>query len=296
LRWHKFEGIRQTEQQIRSSNVIKRKKMNKRIIFATVILLMVSSILACEVTFSDIGGSTETIRGSGDVIEENRSVSDISSVELAMQGSLSIEIGSTEALRIEAEDNLLEYIETQLSAGRLVIKSQNGVNLRNTEPINYFLTVTGLDSIRISSSGDIQTPDLQAERFSITISSSGDLTMGDLDCTSLSVESSSSGILSMGTLTAETIDVRISSSGNVEIDGGQVQKQDITITSSGEYRAEDLASAEAEVTLTSSGTARIRVSDQLSGRLSSSGNIYYIGDPKVSVSTTSSGKAVQVDE
>jgi hypothetical protein len=270
--------------------------MNKRIIYATSILLMVFSTLACEVIFSGIGGSTETIRGSGNMSEESRSVSGISDVELAMQGNLSIEIGNTEALRIEAEDNLLEYIQTDVSAGRLVIETQSGINLRNAEPINYFLTVTGLDSIRISSSGDIQAPDLQADRFSITISSSGDLSMGDLDCTSLSVESSSSGILTMGGLTAETIDVRISSSGNVEIDGGQVQQQDITITSSGEYRAEDLASVEAKVSLTSSGAARIRVSDQLSGRLSSSGNLYYIGNPKLSVSTTSSGRTVQVDE
>jgi hypothetical protein len=288
--------MRQAEEQILSSNVKKRQKMSKRIIYATVILLMVFSILACEVTFTGISGATKTIRGSGEMIEESRSVGGISDVELAMQGNLSIELGSTESLRVEAEDNLLEYIQTEVSAGRLVIETQSGINLRNTEPINYFLTVTGLDSIRISSSGDIQAPDLQAERFSITISSSGNLTMGDLDCTSLSVESSSSGILTMGTLTAETIDVRISSSGNVEIDEGQVQQQDITITSSGEYRAEDLDSVEVEAVLTSSGTARIRVSDKLSGRLSSSGNVYYIGDPTVSVSTTSSGKTVQVDE
>jgi hypothetical protein len=270
--------------------------MNKRIMLAITILMMVFSILACEVTFSGIGGSTETIRGSGDVIEENRSVSGISGVELAMQGSLSIELGSTEALRIEAEDNLLEYIQTEVSAGKLTIESQRGINLRNTEPINYILTVTGLDSIRISSSGDIQAPDLQTERFSITISSSGDLSMGNLDCTSFRVEMSSSGNLTMGTLTAETIDVRISSSGNVEIAGGRVQQQDITISSSGQYQAEDLASAEAEVTLTSGGSVTIRVSDKLRGRLSSSGNLYYIGDPEVSVSTSSSGRAIQVDE
>jgi hypothetical protein len=270
--------------------------MDKRIIYVISILVMVFSLLACEVTFSGIDVSSDTIRGSGDVRQEDRTVSGISGVELAMQGTLTIELGSTESLRIEAEDNLLEYIQTDVSAGRLTIETERGINLRDTEPINFFLTVTELDSIRISSSGDILAPDLQADRFSITITSSGDLTMGDLDCNSLSVESSSSGSLTMGTLTSETINVRISSSGDVEIAGGQVQQQDITISSSGKYLAEDLASTEADVTLTSSGIARIRVSDRLSGRLSSSGDVYYIGDPRVNVSTTSSGRTVQVED
>jgi hypothetical protein len=270
--------------------------MNKRIVYVIAVLVMALSIVACEVTISGVGGSTKTVHGSGSVIEEKRSVSNISSVELAMQGTLSVELGSTESLRIEAEDNLLEYIETPVSAGKLTIESQRGINLQNTEPINYFLTVTGLDSIRISSSGDIQAPDLQAERFSATITSSGNLSMGNLECTSFTVEISSSGNLTMAILMAETINVRISSSGNVEIAGGQVQEQDITISSSGEYRAEDLASAEAQVTLTSGGSVTVRVSDQLSGRLSSSGNLYYIGNPTVNVTTTSSGRTVQVDE
>jgi len=188
--------------------------------------------------------------------EESPTVSGISGVELAMQGDLFIEVDSSESLRIEVEDNLLEYIQTEVSAGTLSIKTRQWINLRNTEPINYFLTVIELDSIRISSSGNIQASNLQVERFSITISSAG----------------------------------------SVEITGGQVQQQDITISSSGQYLAENLASTDADVTLTSSGTATIRVSDQLTGRLSSSGNIYYIGDPRVSVSTTSSGKTVQVDK
>jgi len=270
--------------------------MDKRITLAIVILVMVFSVLACEVTFTGIDSASGSIRGSGDVRQEDRNVSGISGVELAMQGTLTIELGSSESLSIEAEDNLLEHIQTDVSAGTLTIETERGTNLRNTKPINFFLTVTELDSIRISSSGDIMAPDLEADRFSISISSSGDLTMGDLDCTSLSVESSSSGKLSLNSLEAETIDVRISSSGDVEIAAGQVQQQDITISSSGKYLAEDLASAEADVTLTSSGTARIRVSDRLSGRLSSSGDVYYIGDPRVNVSTSSSGRTVQVED
>jgi hypothetical protein len=54
------------------------------------------------------------VRGSGNVVEETREVSGVSGVELATLGTLHVEIGESESLRIEAEDNLLEYIETDV--------------------------------------------------------------------------------------------------------------------------------------------------------------------------------------
>ena len=43
------------------------------------------------------------------------------------------------------------------------------VPLDPTEPVNYYLTVIGLERLTISSSGYIKAPDLTADRFSITI-------------------------------------------------------------------------------------------------------------------------------
>jgi hypothetical protein len=269
--------------------------MKNKISFTLVGLALIFSILACTVTINDTGGSG-TVRGSGTVVQADRSVSNITGVELAMQGTLHITTGASETLRIEAEDNLMEYIQTDVRLGKLVIDTRQNTDLRPTRPTNYYLTVTGLSSVVISSSGDIETDNLQSGSFSITISSSGKLSISGLDCTSLQVKISSSGDVKISKLMAETTSVTISSSGNLDILGGQVQQQGITISSSGEYHARDLESATANVVLTSSGEATIRVSDHLSGRLSSSGNINYIGNPDVSVSMTSSGRVIQISE
>ena len=255
------------------------------------------SILACSITINnDWGDNGKTVRGSGTVVEETRSVSDVSDIELTIQGTLYVTMGDKESLRIEAEDNLMEYIETDVSMGRLVIESRQETNLRNTRPIKYYLTVAKLNSLVVSSSGDIETDDLQSDSFSITISSSGNVSVDGLDCTSLRVRISSSGNVDISELAADSISVDISSSWNLDIQKGKVQKQDINISSSGEYRAREVESVSADVVLTSSGEATIRVSDHLSGRLSSSGNINYIGNPDVNVSMTSSGRTVQIGE
>jgi hypothetical protein len=251
--------------------------MKNKLFFTLAGLILVFSILACTVTINDDwGGNGETVRGSGTVTEETRTISNLSSVELALPGTLHITMGGSESLRIEAEDNLLEYIRTEVNYGKLVIGSRQGINIQPTHPVHYYLTVTELSSILISSSGNIEADNLQSDSFSITISSSGDVSISRLDCTSLHVI--------------------ISSSGNLDIQGGQVQKQEINISSSGEYRARKLESVSANVILTSSGEATIRVSDHLTGRLSSSGNINYIGNPDVNVSKTSSGRPIKVGE
>jgi hypothetical protein len=247
-------------------------KFGKMILMVSVVAL---SILACQVGDIDLGNVTG-IRGSGNVVEETRPVNDISGVELATLGNLNIEIGDREELRIEAEDNLMEYFETEVRNGTLRIKTQEGVNLRPTEPVNYYLMVKGLDEIGIYSSGDIQAPNLEAERFAITINSSGNLEMGMLNANSLEVD--------------------IISSGNVDIAGGQVEVQDISILSSGNYRAEDLESVEADVRLNSSGSATIRVSDNLKANLNSSGDVRYRGNPSVDATTNSSGDVVHIGE
>jgi hypothetical protein len=269
--------------------------MKNKIPFTLAWMALILIILACSVSINGNEASS-TVQGSGTVIDEDRSLSNVTGVELAMPGTLHITMGASDSLRIEAEDNLMQYIQTDVTMGRLVIKTRLGVNLRTTIPIKYSLTVSELNSMVISSSGDIETDPLQSGSFSITISSSGKLSIIALDCTSIQVKISSSGDTEIADLTADSISTTISSSGNLDILAGQVQKQDITISSSGEYRARDLQSVSANVTLTSSGEATIRVSDRLTGRLSSSGSINYIGNPNVNVSKTSSGRTVQIGE
>ena len=229
--------------------------MKPRKRFGLIVLLMALTILACQVGGVSLGDA-RTIRGSGDVVEQTRAVSGITGVELATLGTLHIEVGDTESLRIEAEDNLMGYLETEVRNGRLRIGTQEDIRLDATKSVRYYVTVTGLDTIVISSSGDIE----------------------------------------MGELEADVLEVDISSSGDLDIASGQVKAQNVTISSSGNYTAEDLVSTEAEVRLNSSGSATIWVLDFLKANLNSSGDLRYRGDPTVDATTNSSGEVIQIGE
>jgi hypothetical protein len=263
-------------------------------ILLTTLILVTLVLTACDLTA--LQGLGRTVTGSGNVVEESREVSGISGVHLATIGDMTIELGDKESLRIEAEDNLLEYFETEVRNGNLIIKTRDNVRLNTTKPVNYYLTVMGLDEIDISSAGNITAPDLENEQFSINIGSSGDLKLGDLATDKLNVKISSSGDVTMGELNADSLEVDIGSNGNLDIAGGEVKTQDINIGSSGNYTAQELASDEAEARLSSNGSATIWVRDKLKANLNSSGDLHYRGNPTVDASTNSSGDVIQISE
>ena len=249
-------------------------KTIKIVMLVNMVFLLTLVLSACDLMA--LQGVGERVTGSGNVVEENREVSDISGVHLATIGDMRIELGDKESLLIEAEDNLLEHFETEVRNGKLIIGTRDNVSLNPTKPVNYYLTVSGLETIEISSTGNITAPDLQAEQFTININSVGNLAMGEL--------------------IADSLDVDMDSSGNANIAGGEVGSQNITIDSTGNYTAENLASENADVRINSTGNATIWVSEQLKARLNSTGNVRYRGNPTVDASSNSTGEAIQIGE
>lgn len=265
-----------------------------------VVLALALSALGCVCCGLDFAtvrlGEVGAVRGSGDVVEQVREVSDFSGVELAGIGDLTIRMGDEESLRIEAEDNLLEYIETEVRGGTLRIQTRQGVTLRSQRSIRYYLTARELDRILISGSGDVEASGLKAGRFSITISGSGNLALGELDADALSVKISGSGDIDVDDLHSGTLEVSILGSGNLGIRGGQVERQTITISGSGDYQARGLESAEAQVSIPGSGAVTLQVRDYLKVGISGSGDVRYVGSPRVDKSVSGSGDVRQIGD
>ena len=280
----------------------------KRFTVSVLAVLFLTLLLACFFAQDSLAG--RKIRGSGELTTEEREVKGITGVELATIGTLYIEVGDEEKLEIEAEDNLIEYFETDVHRGYLVIETTGRVSLHPRRAVRYYLTVKHLDEIEISSSGDIEAPDLKADRFEINIGSSGNFDMGNLEATSLDVRIGSSGDVTFESVTAKDVDISIGSSGdvrlrdleaellmvdigssgNVSIGGGSVDEQDIVINSSGDFNGKRLECKEASVRINSSGDATVYVTEYLDARTNSSGDIRYAGDPEVDRRATSSGE------
>jgi hypothetical protein len=238
--------------------------MYKRMILIMFVLALAA--LGCSlVSVGPISGVT----GSGKVVQETRSVSGFSQIELAISGDAYVQQGDTESLTIEGEDNILPLITTNVQGGRLVIDSKPATSFRMTRPLVFHITVRDLSGLEISGSGKFIAGQVQADNMNLQISGSGEI--------------------SFDQLTAQSLAASIDGSGTIRVSSGMVVKQSVEIPGSGNFNADQLQSQDTTVRLDGSGNANLWVTDQLNVVVNGSGNVYYYGSPQVSSTINGSG-------
>ncbi len=255
------------------------------------------------------------LHGSGTIIEESYNVRDFGGVEMATICDLYIKIGQEPALTIEAEDNLIPYFIVEVQGDILKIRNEPGVMLRPQRPVKCYLTVESLETIKLSGSGNITAPDLNAEELTVILSGSGNITMKNVNMDTFTARISGSGNIGLadveaqkvvmsvggsgdikaGSVNAGSLDVDISGSGNVELARGKVETQILVIGGSGNYKAKEIESAKSRVHISGCGAATIEVKERLEARISGSGNVYYAGNPTIEKSITGSGSLSKID-
>jgi hypothetical protein len=201
---------------------------------------------------------TTRVIGSGNSISEGRNVSDFNSISLSGIGTLLITQGSKESLKLTAEDNIIEYLQSNVVGNNLRLDVRDFVYLEPTEDIIYELTVVDLEKVDLSGLGDIKIESLKTSRLIFDISGSGDAELFGLDVNSLIIE--------------------ISGLGNVMV-AGEAETQRVNLSGAGFYEAENLHSHEAKILISGAGKAVIWVESDLDIVLSGLGDFKYYGNP-----------------
>jgi len=188
-------------------------------------------------------------------------------------GNLIIEQGDEESLVVEADDNIIGLIETEVRGDKLHIGFKRGVNVVPTSRIKFYLTVVDLDRIDLLGLGDIDCDRFETDDLEFNISGSGDIEFK---------------------ITAESIETNVSGLGNINL-LGKVDSHKIRISGSGKYDAEELESKDCEVEISGLGSATVNASDNLDIEINGAGNVYYKGDPHVSQHISGLGRIRSLD-
>lgn len=216
-----------------------------------------------------------TVTGSGRVEREDRIVSDFKTVTLAGSGDLVIQQGSTEELTIEADDNLIPFIHSEVNDGELVIRWDDGINPVPSKPVRFLLTVKDLTNVNLTGSGSLTADDFTGDSLTISMAGSADA--------------------HLNAVTLKDLTTTISGSGNV-IASGTVNSFTIKVAGSGDVKASDLQASTVSVKVAGSGDAIVWATDKLNVSVAGSGDIRYRGQPKsISQSIAGSGSVTPVN-
>ncbi len=208
------------------------------------------------------------IKGSGNIITQKRDVSEFHAIKLSGKGKLIITQGKTESLTIETDENLMQYLQTQVKDKTLHLK-QKDVNLSPSKDILYKIDLINLKEIVIRGSGKVVASTLKGDNLVIQVHGAGHI--------------------KIDSLIADKFDLEIGGSGKCFV-AGKVTEQNIKIGGSGKYNAPKLDSKTTAIKIGGSGNVTVRTSDTLNIAISGSGNVNYYGNPKKQFSISGSGK------
>lgn len=238
----------------------------KLLFLATIWVFPGIFVIGCIVVNGD-AFSVEKIYGSGTVITKERDVPVFDQIHLKGSGKVYLAKASSQKVRVETDDNLMPYIQTEVENGKLVI-SHERKNIRPTV-LKIYISATNLEGVSISGSGDINVSDKFISRnFYADIAGSGDMSLN---------------------VRANSLESSISGSGSIYL-VGSADSYDATITGSGDVDAFEMQARESSVVITGSGNCRVNVSERLSAKITGSGDVLYRGHPQISKNITGSGK------
>jgi len=249
------------------------------------IILAMTTLAACSL-FGDC------IDGNGDVQTEERTAVPFTAIANEASFDVNYIQGDDFSITVEAESNVLPYIETKVRAGALEIGT-----IRGTHCLNYtrhpVITVTApvISEIVNSGSGDFIAGPLSGGDVRIVNSGSGDITTGTISGNEISIVMSGSGDVLTDDIDATSFKATLSGSGDLTA-AGEATTSRYVVSGSGSVFSRNFASNSATVTTSGSGSVYLTVQSQLDAVISGSGNIYLAGDADVNLTRTGSGRVI----
>lgn len=208
------------------------------------------------------------VNGNGNVLTEERPVSESFT---AIRGSAGLDVfleqGDEAKIVVEADENLLDIIETEIVEGKLKIGTKE--NIGRSKAKKVYVTYTSLNTIEASSGADvIANSVVKSENLTLDCSSGSDLEV-DIFAKYVIAETSSGA------------DLKVS---------GKATNLDASASSGSDLNAKDLLVINCTADVSSGADITVNVKEKLISETSSGGDVHYYGNPgNVSKNESKSG-------
>ncbi|GJM27762.1 MAG: DUF2807 domain-containing protein [Cyclobacteriaceae bacterium] len=195
-------------------------------------------------------------KGNGEVNSEKRLTDHFSEIHLTGNYEIGLKNGPKSQVVIVTDDNLLEYIETEVENEVLVVTTSK--KLHSEHGIKIFVTYEDLNKL-ISTGASMITAEgpIVSERLEINIPGASLIDL-DVDVTDL--------------------EIMLAGAGSVKL-RGRAANQHLSLNGVGNVEAFNLESQFCEVTVSGMGGAEVNVKENLYARVNGVGSISYKGNP-----------------
>lgn len=232
----------------------------------TLIGLIVMSLTSCE-------GLFPCLEGNGDLTIETRAVTGFSGIYNSSDFDIFVQNGSPTSLEVQADENLQQYIKTYVRDNSLIVEVDEGRCIESNL-IRINITCQDLSRAVLVGSGDIYLNGFRTDYFTAVHSGSGYMDIADM-------------------VVANDMEITHSGSGHIDLEGKALNAYYI-LSGTGNIKGDNFRVNECSITLSGSGNIWVNFISSLTGIISGSGDVRYIGPPEgVNIRETSSGRVYQ---
>ncbi len=196
------------------------------------------------------------IEGNGNVKKEAREVGNFTAIASGGSWDVIISYSTDKTVVVEADENLIPYIKTEVENGKLIIKSEKNIILKSSHKIKVYVSLIKVTGVSMAGSGNM------------------------------------TGI---GNFTNDSkTSFSLAGSGNINLDFKSIERVGISIAGSGDAICKDLIADDVKVSIAGSGSAKVNASNSLKVSVVGSGDVYYTGEvTNISKSIAGSGEVIK---
>jgi hypothetical protein len=198
--------------------------IRSRPVFLVAVLLLLAG--GCSILETSDG----RIVGSGIMTSETRPLANVIGVKLASIGAVEVVIGTDQSIVIEAEDNLIPFITTEVSDGVLTIGTRDETSFEPTRMLHFTVTVGRVELAEISGAGTLSIDDPKSDRIDLAVPGAGTISVsGAVDQMTASI--AGTGTVDAARLAADDVIVEVSGAGDATV--WAIDSLDVTLSGIG---------------------------------------------------------------
>ena len=214
------------------------------------------------------------------------SVENFNQISFQDFGKLILQQGDHESLTIEADEDIIDDLKTEVFNGTLHLgidddwvgrlgKAFTAIFSSPKPNLIYTLTFKDLDGIDITGKCDLECESIKTDQLKLKISGLGNIAISNLEC--------------------EALEVNISGRGDFTAAGTAPQNK-LRITGSAEVNTPNLISQKMKIVISGQGNATVNVQEELDVTISGLGQVNYYGQPNLRQVISGLGRSKRLNQ
>jgi hypothetical protein len=229
--------------------VMKKMKLDRTFFLALITLTVAGFLSGCN----EIQG----VNGNGNVSTEQRHVDPFSAIDVGGAFQIVLRQGDTVSLILEADENLLQHIITEVRNNQLEISTDR--NIGRFEKLKAIITFKSLDEINLHGAVE-----LWSEK--------------SLNFNDLSIDGSGATEMEM-TMTVQKLLLTLTGSSEVTL-SGTAREVDSRMSGATDLKADDFETNILTMDMSGAGEADVYVTEKMDVTVTGAGDVRYRGEPQ----------------